>query len=166
MSELRKAAQQALEALEDDPDEMVEVEKDRWEYKREVAWKVLRAALAQPELCADEDDCDYMPWCRIRKICLKRRPAALAQPEQEPVAWLSIDCIGERYLCFSKPDDNDEVHALYTSPPQRKPLTDKQYDSIEHKTYLSTISKGKPMGDYAKKLMRAIEKAHGIGGDV
>ena len=49
MSDLRNAAQQALEALEDDPEEMVEVEKDRWEYKREVAWKVLRAALAQPE---------------------------------------------------------------------------------------------------------------------
>lgn len=46
--------------------------------------------------------------------------------------------------------------------PERKPLTDEQYDSIEHKAYLSTISKGKPMGDYAKKLMRAIEKAHGI----
>jgi hypothetical protein len=49
------------------------------------------------------------------------------------------------------------------SPPQRKPLTDEQCDSIEHKAYLSTISKGKPMGDYAKKLMRAIERAHGIG---
>ena len=30
----------------------------------------------------------------------------------EPVAWLSIDCIGERYLCFDKPVDNDEKHAL------------------------------------------------------
>jgi hypothetical protein len=51
---------------------------------------------------------------------------------------------------------------LRSHSPQRKPLTDEQYDSIEHKAYLSTISKGKPMGDYAKKLMRAIERAHGI----
>ena len=37
---------------------------------------------------------------------------------QEPVAWLSIDCIGERYLCFDKPLDNDPVQPLYTNPPQ------------------------------------------------
>lgn len=36
---------------------------------------------------------------------------------QQPVAWLSIDCIGERYLCFSEPIDNDEKLALYTVPP-------------------------------------------------
>ena len=26
--------------------------------------------------------------------------------------WLSIDCIGERYLCFSEPKDSDELHPL------------------------------------------------------
>jgi hypothetical protein len=45
--------------------------------------------------------------------------AALAQPEQEPVAWLSTDSIGERHLCFDKPLDNDPVQPLFTSPPQR-----------------------------------------------
>ena len=41
------------------------------------------------------------------------------EPEvkQEPVAWLSVDCIGERYLCFSKPVDNDPVTPLYTYHP-------------------------------------------------
>lgn len=39
--------------------------------------------------------------------------------EQEPVAWLSTDCIGERYLCFTKPKDNDPVQPLYTTPSQR-----------------------------------------------
>ncbi len=41
------------------------------------------------------------------------------EPEvkQEPVAWLSVDCIGERYLCFSKPVDNDLVTPIYTFPP-------------------------------------------------
>ena len=28
------------------------------------------------------------------------------------VAWLSTDCIGERYLCFSKPRDNDPCETL------------------------------------------------------
>ena len=30
----------------------------------------------------------------------------------EPVAWLSVDCIGERYLCFTRPDDDDPVRPL------------------------------------------------------
>lgn len=38
----------------------------------------------------------------------------------EPVAWLSVDCIGERYLCFTRPDDDDPVRPLVfgdTAPP-------------------------------------------------
>lgn len=30
----------------------------------------------------------------------------------EPVAWLSTDSIGERYLCFTKPKDSDPVRPL------------------------------------------------------
>ena len=30
----------------------------------------------------------------------------------EPVAWLSTDCIGERYLCFTKPKDSDPARPL------------------------------------------------------
>jgi hypothetical protein len=42
---------------------------------------------------------------------------AIAEAEkQEPVAWMSVDCVGERYLHFSKPLDNDPVHPLYTAP--------------------------------------------------
>ena len=39
----------------------------------------------------------------------------------EPVAWLSIDCIGERYLWFSKPIGKDPAQPLYTAPPKRPP---------------------------------------------
>jgi hypothetical protein len=52
----------------------------------------------------------------------KKLRAALAELVQaapvqdEPIAWLSIDSIGERYLCFSKPRDNDQVQALYAAP--------------------------------------------------
>ena len=55
---------------------------------------------------------------REKDIAL-REAAHIASPEvkQEPVAWLSVDCIGERYLCFSKPVDNDPVTPLYTYPP-------------------------------------------------
>lgn len=37
-----------------------------------------------------------------------------------PVAWLSVDCIGERYLCFSKPQDSDKVSELYQLPKGEK----------------------------------------------
>jgi hypothetical protein len=59
---------------------------------------------------------------------------ALAQPEQEPVAWLSTDSIGERHLCFDKPLDNDPVQPLYTAPPQRTwvDLTDEEIDNINY----------------------------------
>ncbi|MEN9719858.1 MAG: hypothetical protein RIT13_563 [Pseudomonadota bacterium] len=71
--------------------------------------------------------------------------------EQEPVAWLSTDSIGERYLCFDKPLDNDPVQPLYTAPPQRKPLT---HDELADLWY-------KPSLDWMK-FARAIEAAHGI----
>ena len=46
------------------------------------------------------------------------------ETEQEPVAWLSTDCIGERYLCFTKPKDNDPVQPLYTAPPKHDYVID------------------------------------------
>jgi hypothetical protein len=46
-------------------------------------------------------------------------PPPPQRTEQEPVAWLSTDSIGERYLCFDKPLDNDPVQPLFTTPPQR-----------------------------------------------
>ena len=42
---------------------------------------------------------------------------AAPEVKQEPVAFLSLDCIGERYLCFLKPVDNDPVTPLYAFPP-------------------------------------------------
>jgi hypothetical protein len=42
--------------------------------------------------------------------------AIVEADQQEPVAWMSVDCVGERYLHFSKPLDNDPVHPLYTAP--------------------------------------------------
>lgn len=36
--------------------------------------------------------------------------------ELKPVAWMSTDCIGERYLCFSRPNDDDKCEDLYAIP--------------------------------------------------
>jgi hypothetical protein len=85
----------------------------------------------------------------------------LAQPEQEPVAWLSIDCIGERYLCFSKPLDNDHVQPLYTAPPQRKPLTEEEIAALLSQS--AGVDLKLNGGDLL--FARAIERAHGIGSE-
>ena len=53
---------------------------------------------------------------------------------QEPVAWLSVDCIGERYLCFTRPDDDDPVRPLVfgdTAPQAvREPFTPAQQERM------------------------------------
>jgi hypothetical protein len=56
---------------------------------------------------------------------------ALAQPEQEPVAWRAWvskfpQGTGSDWVYVTKPIMKDSIHnqPLYTTPPQRKPLTD------------------------------------------
>lgn len=39
----------------------------------------------------------------------------------EPVAWLSTDCIGERYLCFTKPKDSDHARPLVFGDTTQQP---------------------------------------------
>ena len=87
--------------------------------------------------------------------------AALAQ--QEPVAWLSTDCIGERYLCFTKPKDNDPVQPLYTTPPKREwvGLTDEEiYEYADKYLYQHGSNYGiKAFGKAIEAKLK--EKNHG-----
>ena len=80
----------------------------------------------------------------------------------EPVAWLSTDCIGERYLCFTLPKDGDPARPLVfgdTAPqpaPVREPLTLEQIkDEASHHGFLGST-------DQLVKFVRGIEAAHGI----
>ena len=81
--------------------------------------------------------------------------AALAQPEQEPVAWMQDTTAG---LYVEPQQDRYHTVPLYTAPPQRKPLTEDEISEIAMDCSLVT-----PSDIY---FARAIEKAHGIGGDV
>ena len=50
-------------------------------------------------------------------------------PEQEPVAWITQG--GKGWLRWHKSyDDNKDSVPLYTTPPQRKPLTDEEIGAI------------------------------------
>ena len=121
MSELRKAAQQALEALE--------------------------------EACGNRCNAEYNPcYCRAAADNLR---SALAQPAQGPVVWINEH--GHIDRGWDATFDPTKWTPLYTAPPPRKPLTDDQIAEICMDCSLVT-----PSDIY---FARAIEKAHGIGGE-
>ena len=88
----------------------------------------------------------------------ERIKEALAQPEQEPVAW--IDEYGNAFPLAAKQYSVVGKHwkPLYATPPQRKPLTDEQINDIAKNYALNNPTT--PL-----HFARAIEAAHGIKGD-
>ena len=139
MTDLRTAAQQALEALNSidvgyrspsgDP---LEVSFD--EVKCEAAIAALRAALAQ---------------------------------EQEPVAWIHTDPDKPR-VKFLEWRENEPGYRgrwiktpLYTTHPQRQPLTQEESDNIYREF---TLYQDRLTPSVLQRVVRAVERAHGIIG--
>ena len=86
-----------------------------------------------------------------RYVVIREIEAALAQPEQEPVAWEQF------YPDIGKLQLTHPPQGIYYTPPQRKPLSDEQLKEI--------WLKGKDHGDDwldVQGIARAIEAAHGI----
>ena len=63
--------------------------------------------------------------------------AALAQPEQEPVAYLCENAVGHRYFRWKKPSSTYKPIALYTTPPQRteRPVDCERCNRLEAQAY-------------------------------
>ena len=83
--------------------------------------------------------------------------AALAQPAPEPVAWMVYTPDGKSVCVTDNPADFTEQHRalpLYTAPPQRKPLTERQIARITA-NFDARFS-------VAIGIARAVEAAHGI----
>ena len=93
----------------------------------------------------------------------------LLQPEQKPFAWaweqLEFDSYTEEYgedfvliLSEDKPNTSEEgienIQPLYTVPPQPEPLSDEWIKNNIHFAHQDVSF---------TELVRAIEKAHGIG---
>ena len=133
MNNLRQAAQQARSALANARDYIYLLETG------EVSW-------------SEEDQLQEI------KAAITTLQVALAEPEQEPVAWMDIDDKGQRHGLRYYSDGNREEVPLYTAPTPRKPLHDMAvFDLADEHLYEG----GKNYGILA--FARAIERAHGIG---
>ena len=65
-------------------------------------------------------------WAQMHAYAL----AALAQQTQ-PVAWLYVDTVGERYLCFSRPIGGGAITNLYATPPAPQPAPVDEREAFE-----------------------------------
>ena len=101
------------------------------------------------ETTADEDELIDQAITAIKE--------ALAQPEQEPYCWTWDEWVGggrwRAEYGWEKPERQvTNLQPLYTTPPQRKPLTDEQIEQLEQDTCAMEFP----------ETARAIEAAHGI----
>ena len=92
-----------------------------------------------------------------QKAIRKLRTALDAESKTEPVAWMYVNAYGQAEDVGLKKSEFGETPTvpLYTSPPQRKPLTDGEISSL--------ISTSPP--SFAVEIVRIIERAHGIGSE-
>jgi hypothetical protein len=93
---------------------------------------------------------------------------ALAQPEQEPKCGAIIEVFGKdwRLEYLSLPVGKHKLYTqqyTYTTPPQRKPLTDEEIQYALESEFLSSDERRNWQDDL--RVARAIEAAHGITGE-
>lgn len=90
----------------------------------------------------------------------------MSAPEQEPVAFVHGDdldnLLDDRLAFIQRTKSGHRKTALYTTPPQRHPLTDTQLNVIASKWHLNLLNDRDKADVFA--AFRAIEAAHGIGG--
>ncbi|CAB4150728.1 hypothetical protein UFOVP577_28 [uncultured Caudovirales phage] len=118
--------------------------------------KAIREALAQSDQESDDLTIAYMAGFYDGKN--KDAP----QPEQEPVAW-GGDCVLGHCGSPAGCEGSNCCRANYTTPPQRKPLTDEQIFDLSEP--FGAFQYGDAQGHKRLEFARAIEAAHGIKGE-
>lgn len=98
------------------------------------------------------------------KQSLQRLREALAHPDPEPVAWMVYTIDGKSAFVTDNPTGFGPEHKalpLYTTPPQREPLTNGEI----YTAYITATNQTLRAQDerLAFAFARAIERAHGIG---
>jgi len=120
--------------------------------------EALKLALEAMELCNGAETVDGVVIYTDKEIAAIKE--ALAQPEQEPVAWMRQD--GQKVTTASDRHNYPDYETrysipLYTTPPQRKPLSEEEIGAI-----LEGVN---AYGTRLYTFARAIEAAHGIKGE-
>ena len=169
MSDLRTAAQMALEALQDISRQPEGDEQSAQAVAKE-AMESLRAALAQPEPEPFFTAANGFPQTFVSKdrqknaiISLTEQCADLIRERDElqKQVWLyeknGVTCQTYRHT-IEQSCSECNVQMMYTAPPQRKPLTDQEVkvlwaDVYEPEPHIWVI---------AERFARAMERAHGI----
>jgi hypothetical protein len=92
------------------------------------------------------------------------QPQPPQRTEQEPVAWFSPS--GNLYKTRFHATANGEqvVTPLYTTPPQRNPLTDEQRQELMSKAWNKWLSRKDDGRLFAWDFSFEVEAAHGIEG--
>ena len=119
-------------------------------------------ALETPWNAPYVDGCDLALGKRVKAITAIKE--ALAKLEQEPVAWIYESVCGNDFsTCIDPPSYAKNIRPLYTTLPQRKPLTDKQLNIIGSRWHFNLLGAEEKAELFA--FARAIEAAHGIKGE-
>lgn len=152
-TELRAAAQQALAAL------------GLWATGRDMDAVSLNdlifrleGALAQPQ--RDPVD-EYRKGFIAGQIDMRDREQA--EPVQEPLGYLWPTGRHPEFRYTQQKIDGVDGTPVYTTPPQRKPLTEEEIEVLEAK-YAPPVHPDFAETDDWFAFARAIERAHGIGG--
>jgi len=147
---LREAALKALSALE------------YTAYgERPPAPEVRDALTALRTALAEEPDASGLYHRPVHKDSPNARPAFAVRAEaEEPVAWMKIeDPWGGNEAHFSR-DEQVGWTALYTHPPRREPLTEEGVRRLYREAWTPESEANEVLA-----FARAIERAHGIGGE-
>ena len=169
MSDLRKAAQQALEAMLNFPDDISD---EMFESIR-----AIRAALAQKPEPAQKPVAQAMQDAAVYGVGISRDgkridPASIYAQQAEPVEpycyIYEYDGVFGLHREFYPKTYNGQKPSrtvpVYTAPPQRKPLTEEEIDAEWRK---ASECAGKSEGavttsQFVQMFARAVERAHGI----
>ena len=124
--------------------------------------EAMKMALETLECLKRDFDADQFEWGIADEAITAIKEA---QPEQEPMAWISTGTARMIHWTADKPAYGDDWVPLYTTPPQRKPQYDKtKMNCFVQDLYDKKMQEGKH-GQYEAMfhvVHRAIEAAHDI----
>ena len=94
-----------------------------------VAWEQFYPDIGKPQIAINSEIVGYVaPQLKIEgsRHVICQCDKCKAQPEQEPLAWISTGPARMIHWTADKPAYGDDWVPLYTTLPQRKPLTDEE----------------------------------------